>query len=89
MNSQLAPTPAKTFRVRGDQIDQQHSADEMSARENRNSEAAPFRRPPNQHALEITLLCFMNSEMNLRQRAGENKRHPGRETNDRQLQRRE
>ena len=33
MNAEFAPGPTKTFGVSGDQIDEQHRADEMSARE--------------------------------------------------------
>src|SRR5205823_14505973 len=66
MDPELPPAPAKTFRVRRDQIDQQNGADEMAARENRNLKSAAFRRPPNQPALKVTLLRFMNSEMHLR-----------------------
>ena len=36
MNAELAPGPTETFRVRGDQIDQQHRADEMASRKNWN-----------------------------------------------------
>jgi hypothetical protein len=61
----------------------------MAAWKNRDLESASLRRPPNQHALEVTLLCFVNPEVHLRERASEDERHPGRETNNRQLQRRE
>jgi hypothetical protein len=37
--------------------------------------------------LEITLLGFMNSEVNLRERASENQHYGRRQTDDRQLQR--
>ena len=89
MNSEFFPSPTKTFRVGRDEIHQQDRADEMAAWENWNFKTRTFRRPPNQQALEITLLRFMNSEMNLRQRACENERHSRREADDRQLQRRE
>ena len=87
MNAQLAPGPPETFRVGSDEIDQQHGPDEMATGKNRNLETLSFRRPPHKHALEITLLRFMDPEMHLRQRAGQNQRHPRRQTNDRQLQR--
>src|SRR2546423_496666 len=87
MNPHFPPAPAKTFYVRGDKIDQQHGADEMATGENRDLESAPVRRPPNKHALEITLLRFVYPEMDLRQRPRKDKRHPRRKTNDRQLQR--
>ena len=64
----LRQAPAETFRVRRDEIDEQHRTDEMAAGKNRNLEAASFRRPPDEHALKITLLRFVNPEMNLRQR---------------------
>ena len=70
-----------------DKINEQHCADEMAAGKNRNFKTAPFRRPPHEHALEITLLCFVNPEMNLRQRTGKNQRHPRDQTDNRQLQR--
>src|SRR6516165_4415383 len=89
MDTEFAPRPTKTFCVRRDQIDQQHSADEMATWKNRNSETTTFCRPPNQPALKITLLCFVNPEMHLRERARENKRHRCSQTNNSQLQRSE
>ncbi len=68
---------------------EQHGADEMAAGKNRNLEAASFRRPPHEHALEVTLLRFVDPEMNLSERAGKNQRHRRRKTSDRQLQRRD
>src|SRR6266496_6747411 len=87
MNTQLAPGPAETFCMRSDEINEQHGAGEMATRKNRDLEATSFRWPPHEHALKITLLGFVNPEMNLRQCAGKNQRHPCRQTNDRQLQR--
>ena len=87
MNAEFAPGPAKTFPVRSDQINQQHRTDEMPAGKNRNFEAATFRRPPNEQALEIALLRFVNAEMDLRERAGEDEHHGRDEADDRQLQR--
>ena len=52
-------------------------------------EATSVRGPPHKHALEVSLLRFMNPEMNLGKRAGEDERHTRRQTNDRQLQRRD
>src|SRR4029077_1937926 len=62
MDPELAPRPAKPFRVCRDQIDQQNGADEMTAGKNWNSKTISFRRPPNQPALEVTLLRFMNAK---------------------------
>ena len=87
MNAEFAPRPAETFYMRGDEVDQQHGADEMAARKNRNVKSAPVRRPPHKHALEITLLRFVDPEMDLRQRARENQRHCRRQANDCQFQR--
>ena len=87
MNAQLSPGPTETFCVRSDEINEQHRADEMAAGKNRDLEAASLRRPPHEHALEITLLRFVNPEMHLRQRAGKNQRHPYRKTDNCQLQR--
>ena len=36
MDTELAPRPTKASRMRGDQIDQQHCANEVAARKNRN-----------------------------------------------------
>jgi hypothetical protein len=72
--------------VRGNKINQQHSADEMAARKNRDPEPMSFRRPPHKHALEITLLRLVDPEMHLRQSPGKDQRHRRRETHDRQLQ---
>src|SRR5262249_730778 len=88
MNAESAPGPAKTFRVRRYQINQQHGAEEMTAWKNRKPKPAPLGWPPNYPALEITLLRFVNPEVHLRERAGEDQRHPCCQTNNRQLQRR-
>ena len=48
-----------------------------------------LRRPPDEQTLEITLLGFVNAEMDLGQRPREDQRHRGRQTNDGQLQGRE
>src|SRR5207302_9004013 len=88
MDAELATGPPETFRVRGDEIDQQHRANQMASGENGNFKASSFRRPPHEHALEITLLRLVNPEMHLRDRADKNQRHSRRETNNRQLQRR-
>src|SRR6266576_3297200 len=87
MNAEFPPAPAETFQVRGDKVDQQHSPDKMATRKNRDLESAPVRWPPHKHALEITLLRFVNPEMDLRQRPGKDQRHRRRKTHDRQLQR--
>ena len=63
MNSQFPPGKPETFYVRGNKINQQHSADEMPARENRDLESPSLRRPPHKHTLEITLLRFLNPEI--------------------------
>ena len=59
----------------------------MATRKNGDLESASVRRPPNKHALEITLLRFVDPEMDLRQRPGKDQRHRRRKTHDRQLQR--
>src|SRR5438552_3686345 len=87
MNPQFPPAPAETSYVSGDKIDQQHSPDEMATRKNRDLESAPVRRPPDKHALEITLLGFVDPEMDLSQRPGKDQRHRRRKTHDCQLQR--
>ena len=89
MNTEFPPRPAETFRMRRDQINEQDRADEMSARKNREPETATFRRPPDKQTLEITLLRFVNAEMHLRNRPGEDEDHGRGQANDRQLQRRD
>jgi hypothetical protein len=86
MNPQFPPSPPETFQVGSDQIDQQNSPDEMATWKNWDLESAPFRRPPDKHALEIPLLRFVNSEMNLSQCPGKDQRHSRRKTHNRQLQ---
>ena len=44
---------------------------------------------PDEEALEVTLLRFPNSQMNLGNRSREDQHHRRDETNDRQLQRRD
>src|SRR3984893_3842205 len=81
MDAELAPAPTKSLQMRHHEIDQQHRPNEMPTRKDWNLEPASLRRPPHKDALEIALLRFVNAEMNLRKRAGKNKRHPGRQTN--------
>src|SRR5262249_7632848 len=88
MDAEFAPGPAETFRVRGEEIDQQHRANQMAAGKNGDLKASSIRRPPHEHALKITLLRLVNPEVHLRDRASKNQRHPRCETNNRQLQRR-
>src|SRR5712671_7420844 len=59
----------------------------MATRKNRELESAPIWRPPDKHTLKITLLGFVDPEMDLRQRPGKDQRHRRRKTHDRQLQR--
>ena len=87
MDAELAPAPAETFHMSGDQIDEQDAADQMTAGKNRDAESASFRRPPDKQALEIALLRFVNPEMHLGERPGEDQRHRRGQTGDRQLQR--
>ena len=87
MDAEFAPGPAKTFRMRRDQINQQHCTDEVAAGENGKFYAPTFRWPPNKEALEVTLLRLVNPEMNLRQCARENECHPRGQTDDGQFQR--
>ena len=75
----------ETFRVRGDQVDQQNGADEMASGKNRDLETASFRGPPNQQALKVALLRLVNAKMDLRNRPGKDERHGRCETNKRQL----
>src|ERR1051326_181722 len=56
MNAELPPRPFKPAGVRRDEIDEQNRADQMAPGENRNLESVSFRRPPDEHALEIALL---------------------------------
>src|SRR6266496_1273866 len=88
MNSEFSPGPPEAFYVRGNKVNQQHGANEMATRKNWDLESASFRRPPHKHALKITLLRFVDPEMDLRQGAGKNQRHRRRKTHDRQFQRR-
>src|SRR5438045_560468 len=89
MDPEFSPSPLKTFCMRGDEINQQHRTNEMTAGKNWNFEIVTVWRPPNKKALEITLLGFVSAEMDLRQRAGKNQNHPCNQTNDCQLQRRD
>jgi len=74
--------------MRGDQIDEEHSSNEMPAWENGNLKGTSVRRPPNKEALKVSCLSLVNSQMNLGQRAGKDERHRRSQTNHRQLQRR-
>ena len=86
MNAEFAPGPAKTFRMRRDQINQQYCADKMATRKNGKFYAAAFCWPPNKETLEVTLLRFVNAEVNLREGPRENEGHPRGQTDDGQLQ---
>src|SRR4029077_11448665 len=87
MNTKFPPSPAESFGMCRNEIDEQDGPDEMAARENGNPESPTLRWPPYKEALEITLLGCMNSEVNLRECPGENQHHGRRQADDRQLQR--
>jgi len=87
MNSEFAPAPFEPFHVRGNQVNQQDRTDQMATRKNGDFESGGFGRPPYKQTLKIALLRFMNPEMNLGQRPGEDQNHSSRQTDDRQLQR--
>ena len=73
--------------MRSDKINKQHRPDEMPPGENRDLKTTTFRWPPNEQALEITLLRFVDAEMNLGERTREDKHHRCGKTDDGQLQR--
>ena len=87
MNAEFSPGQTKTLQMRSDKVNKQHRADEMPAGKNRNFETATFRWPPNKQALKITLLRFVNAEMNLSEGAREDEHDRCGKTDDRQLQR--
>ena len=89
MNPEFAPGPVKAFRMRRHEIDEQHRTDEMTAREDRDFEAATVRWPPDKQALKVTFLRLMNAQMNLGKRAREDEHHRGGKADHRQFQRRE
>lgn len=89
MNAKFPPGPAKPFGMRRDQIHQQDRTNKMTARKDRYLPAVTIRWPPYEEALEVALLRFVDSEMNLRQCAGKNKHHGNGETRNRQLERRD
>jgi len=82
MDAEFAPRPPETFRMRRDQINQQHRTDEVATGENGKFYAPTFCWPPNEEALEVTLLRFVNPQMHLRQCARENECHPRCQTDD-------
>src|SRR5262245_24048284 len=86
MNAKFPPSPAESFGMCRNEIHEQDGPDEMASRENGNYKST-IGWPPYKEALEITLLGFMNSEVNLRERAGENQHHGRYQADDRQLQR--
>src|ERR1044071_1031607 len=59
----------------------------MAAGKNRNAKTAAFRRPPDEKALEITLLRFPNPEVHLRDGAGKDEGHGRGQAGNGQLQR--
>src|SRR4051812_18685287 len=88
VNSELAPVPAETLRVSRDQVHQQHRANQMAAWKNRQPETSGVSGPPDEHALEIALLSFVNTEVNLGYRTSKNQYHRRSQTNNCQLERR-
>src|SRR3954470_24382179 len=88
VNSELAPVPAETLSVSRDQVHQQHCANQMAARKNRQPEATGVSGPPDKHALEIALLGFVNTKVNLGDRTSKNQYHRRSQTNNCQLERR-
>ena len=73
--------------MRRDQINQQHRTDEVAAGKNGKFYAPTFWWPPNEEALEVTLLRLVNAEVHLRQCPRENECHPRGQTDDGQFQR--
>ena len=76
------PTLRQVQRKRRDQINQQHPTDEMATGKNGQFYGSTFWWPPDEEALEVTFLRFVNAEMHLRQRTGENEHHSRRQTDD-------
>jgi hypothetical protein len=61
--------------MRSQEIDYQDGPYQMTPGENRNPKTVSLRRPPNEETLEVALLCFVNSKVNLCDRSGENEQN--------------
>ncbi len=70
LDAEFAPGPTEAADVRGDQIHQQHRADQVAAGKHRDAEAAGGRGPPDEPALEILFLDEIQAEAHLRQGSG-------------------
>ena len=79
----------KAPELRGDEIDQQHPADEVAAREDGDSPRGAFRPPVDEEAAEELVLGLVKAQVHLRQRAPEDQHQAQRQAHDRQAQRRE
>ena len=73
--------------VGGDQIHQQHRADQVAAGKHRDFETAGCRGPPDEPALEILFLDEIQAEPHLRQRPGKHQHQRRGETKEGEAQR--
>src|SRR5580692_9493279 len=89
MDAELPPGELKAMDVRGDEIDEQHSADEITAGKNRDMPARALRPPPNQETAEPARLCLVKPLVHLRERPQEYEFHRERQANHREAQRTE
>src|SRR6266702_4773481 len=79
--------PNKAFEMGGDEIDQQHAADQVAAGKNRDFPGCRFRPPINEEAAEELVLRLEQAQLDLGERAPENQYQAKAETDDRQAQR--
>ena len=83
----LFPTQFKSRDVSRDEIDQEQSANEVTAWKPRNSQIGVRRCEEKQEALEVTVFRFVNANVYLIQCTDEDQHHRTRQTEDCQLER--
>ena len=86
-NPNLLFAESEAFDVRGKEIYQQNTTQQIPAGENGNPPIRSFGRPVNQQAAEIPVLRDVKALVDLRQRADEHEQQSQAEAHDREAQR--
>src|SRR5262249_54730904 len=79
--------PGEPGEMRAQEVDQQHTPDEIASGKNRNFPTSSFRPPINEETAELFVLRFIQTQIDLRQCTDENQHQTKSQANHRQLQR--
>ena len=86
-DSGLFPTRLKSRQVSRDEIDQEQSANYVTAGKPRNSQIGVRRREEKQETLEVTVFCFVNANVYLIKCTDEDQHHRASQTEYCELER--